>query len=255
MGIRIYLAGRGRVAVEVDGRVVIDEGHFRGRQGRLVFAYLVCERTRPVSREELARIVWPREMASAWEVALSALMSRLHRHLSSDDMRGRGVSLARGFGQYRLLLPADAWIDLEAAASAIDESEGALRAGQPQMILGPATVAANICRRPFFPDVEGEWVESHRRKLERQLLRALECLSEMWLSEGDPGLAEETATQATEMDPYRETGYQLLMRAYMAGGNRAKALKLYDRLRRLLTEELGADPSSETQMIYLKLLG
>ncbi len=253
MGIRIYLAGR--VAVEVDGRIVVDESHFRGRQGRLVFAYLVCERTRPVSREELARIVWPRETALAWEVALSALMSRLHRHLSADDLRCRGVSLARGFGQYRLILPADVWIDLEAATTAIDEAEGALRAGRPQMILGPATVAANISRRPFCSDVEGEWVESQRRKLERQLLRSLECLSEMWLSEGEPGLAEETSTQAMEIDPFRETSYQLLMRAYMAGGNRAKALMLYEHLRRLLTEELGADPSSETQMVYLRLLG
>ena len=53
--IRVYLTGR--VAVEVEGKVVIDERQLRGKQGRLVFTYLMCERTRPVSREELAAII------------------------------------------------------------------------------------------------------------------------------------------------------------------------------------------------------
>ena len=52
MSIRIYLAGR--IALEVDGEVTLNERRFRGKQGRLVFAYLVSEKTRPVSREELA---------------------------------------------------------------------------------------------------------------------------------------------------------------------------------------------------------
>ena len=47
----------GRVAVETDG-AVIDEAHLGGRQGRLLFAYLVAERSRPVPRDELAEALW-----------------------------------------------------------------------------------------------------------------------------------------------------------------------------------------------------
>jgi hypothetical protein len=39
----------GRVALETDGRAV-DEARFPGRQGRLLFAYLVAERGRAVPR-------------------------------------------------------------------------------------------------------------------------------------------------------------------------------------------------------------
>jgi two-component SAPR family response regulator len=53
---RIYLMGQ--VCIEADSRLV-DERQFPGKQGRLVFAYLVCERLRPVTRDELAEAVWP----------------------------------------------------------------------------------------------------------------------------------------------------------------------------------------------------
>jgi hypothetical protein len=41
-----------RVAVEADG-VLVDEDPFPGRQGRLVFDYLVAEQGRPVPLDEL----------------------------------------------------------------------------------------------------------------------------------------------------------------------------------------------------------
>jgi len=125
------------------------------------------------------------------------------------------VALSRGFGQYQLHLPVDTWVDLEAAASAIDEAEGALRAGYPGRILGPATVAATIAGRPFLSGVEGEWVESQRRKLERQLLRALDCLSSMWLDNKEPALAVETATARAAAAVRRSDGpYFLELRTY-----------------------------------------
>jgi hypothetical protein len=50
--LKVFLTGR--VAVTTDG-AVIDEAQLGGRQGRLLFAYLVAERSRPVPRDELAR--------------------------------------------------------------------------------------------------------------------------------------------------------------------------------------------------------
>ena len=85
MSIRIYLTGR--VALEVDGKVVIGERQLRGKQGRLLFAYLVSERHRPVSREELATVIWPDQLSTAWEGALSSLTSKLGTLLASDLLK------------------------------------------------------------------------------------------------------------------------------------------------------------------------
>ena len=56
------------------------------------------------------------------------------------------------------------------------------------------------------------------------------------------------------LDSCRESSYQLLMRAHSATGNRAEAVRVYHRLRELLAEELGTDPSRETETLYLELL-
>ena len=252
MSIRIYLTGR--VAVEVDGDVVIPERDLRGRQGRQVFAYLICEKNRPIPAEELATVIWPEALAPSWKSALSALTSRLGRILSIESLRDRGVSFSSGLGKYQIHLPADVWIDLESGTSAIDRAEAALREGNPGHVLGPATVAAVVARRSFLSGLNGFWAESQRGKLERQLLRALDCLSEMRLHTLEYGLAVESAIEAVTLDPYRERSHRLLMPAYDSSGNRAAALNEYHSLRELLAEELGTEPTAETEAVYLGLL-
>ena len=56
-------------------------------------------------------------------------------------------------------------------------------------------------------------------------------------------------------EPYRESGYRLLMEVFEARENRAEALQVYEALRQLLREELGASPSPATQALYRRVLG
>lgn len=85
-------------------------------------------------------------------------------------------------------------------------------------------------------------------------MRALECLSEVWLRKGDHGQAARDAETVLLLDPYRETAYQRLMLAHAAAGNRASALLAYERCRALLAADLGTDPSAVTQAIHRDLL-
>ena len=62
------------------------------------------------------------------------------------------------------------------------------------------------------------------------------------------------AEQTIALAPFRETGYRRLMEAHVAAGDRAEALRVYERCRRLLADELGTYPSPETESIYRALL-
>lgn len=73
--------------------------------------------------------------------------------------------------------------------------------------------------------------------------------------EGHPQLATRDATTALELEPFRESSYRLLMRAHASAGNRAEALRVYERCRSVLGEELGVPPSPETEGLYLEILG
>jgi SARP family transcriptional regulator, regulator of embCAB operon len=250
MPLRIYLTSR--VLIEESGTVVLDERRLIGRQGRLVFAYLVGEHLRAVSRDELAEELWLGTLPPSWERSLSALISKLRAVLASAGIPG--VALTGSFGHYQLLLPADVWIDVEAASEAIDRAESALRGDKSQEAWGWAQVAYQISRRSFLMAEDGPWVTLKRSQLREVLMRAHECLSEPSIWHAEPEHAVRHAKEAVAVEPFRETSYQLLMRAHAAVGNRAEALRVYERCRSLLSEELGVPPSPQTEAVYLDIL-
>jgi SARP family transcriptional regulator, regulator of embCAB operon len=248
--IRIYLTGR--IALEIDGRLVFDESKFRGRQSKLLFAYLVFNRNRVVSRDDLAHLLWPDRLPPGWDASLNALVSRI-RSLLTESYPADDKWLIRTAGEYVIEMPPDTWIDVEVINSAVDDAEGAVRSNLQNAVWGPANVAATIARRPFLHGMEGEWIESTRDWLGRQHVRALECLASLWLVRGETGPAIEVLTQVIESDPYRETSYQMLMRAFTREGNRAQGVPVYNQLRDRLSEDLQVEPSPESQAAYREL--
>ena len=65
---------------------------------------------------------------------------------------------------------------------------------------------------------------------------------------------ERAARNLIEAEPYRESGYALLMEALALQGNVAEGLLVFDRLRTLLRDELGTMPSAETIAAHERLL-
>lgn len=248
--IRIHLAGR--VTLEANDRL-FDPCAFPGQQGRVAFAYLVCARSRPVSRGELAEAIWPREAPASFEAALSAIISKLRSLLGRAGLDGAAI-LPSGSGSYELRLPPDAWVDLEVACDAIHDAEAALRAGDPGEAYGPSAIAHHIARRPFLPGEDAQWVDAQRVRLHSVLLRALECRAEVYLWNREFALAAEAARELTTVEPLRESGHRLLIRALAAAGNSAEALWAYEQCRRLIADQLGVDPSRQTKDVYEAVL-
>jgi YVTN family beta-propeller protein len=239
------------VAVQTD-EVVIDEARFPGRQGRLVFAYLVAEQGRPVPRDELAEALWGEAPPATWDKALTVLVSKL-RSLLADGGDGANA-LTSAFGCYRLDLPGGTWIDVIAATDAAREAERALATGDLAAAKAAAELAAAVLGQPFLPGQEGVWVDEKRRQFADVRDRALSVLSEASLRSGEATEAVRWAEQTVALAPFRETGYRQLMEAHVAAGNRAEALRVYEQCRRLLADELGTYPSPETESIYRGLL-
>src|SRR5262249_38728521 len=151
-------------------------------------------------------------------------------------------------------LPADGWVDVLAAGDAARAAESLLGASELAGAVEAATLAASLLREPFMSAETAAWVESKRRELEQIRSRALLVLSEATLRSGQAEAAAAWAEQAIQAEPFRDIGYRLLMEANAASGNRAEALRVYERCRRLLAEELGAFPSPETEAVYRRLL-
>lgn len=239
---RIQLCGP--LLARVEGERV--DGRLPGRQGRLLFACLVLERRRPVGRDALAEVLWGDDPPEAPDSALSSLLSRFRR-----------LVVVEGRSEVRLLLPADAWVDVEAAAAALHRAESAVAREDWESAWGPARVAQHICSRPFLPGEGHAWAVRHRAALEEMLVRALELAGRSALAIGGSELntAERAARRLAELAPLRESGARLLMEVMERRGNPAEALLVYEALRTRLRDELGVAPSAETQALHRVLLG
>jgi len=225
-----------------------------GRLGRVAFAYLVCHRERPVPRDELAEILWGEDLPRTWETSLRVVASKLRTWLEEAGL-GRAETVTSGHGTYRLHLPAGAVVDVEEAAAALAEAEAALARGDGTVARRAATLAGDIAAGDFLPGGTGGWVERRQGELRELRVAALEVAARAALRLHDPGGAAHAAEAAVTVDPLRESAHLLLVRARAAAGNRAEALRAYERLRRVLGEELGVSPSEEADVVYLGLLG
>ena len=236
---RIQLCGR--LVARIEGRRV--EGALPGRQGRLAFAFLAVNRHRPVTRDELLGALWTEPAASD---RLSPLLSKL-----------RSVVPLEGRGEVRLALPADTWIDVEAAAEGLHRAESAVAQGDFTAAWAPGRVAQHIATREFLPGEDEPWVDNQRRRLEEILIRSLELVGRacVEIGAGELDTAERTARNLIARAPYRESGHRLLMETLAARGNTAEALLVYDALRQRLRDELGAAPSTQTKELHRQLLG
>jgi SARP family transcriptional regulator, regulator of embCAB operon len=242
---RIQLCGR--LVVALDGRRVEDS--LPGAKGRLLFAYLVLNRDRRMSRDELLTAVYGEEASPDQHPSLSVLLSKVRSVIGQELLAGRS--------EIELVLPHDAFVDVEAAREALHRAESHVAAGEWAESWGPAGVAYHVARRPLLQGEDRPWLEGWRRRLEDVHLRGLECFAEARLGLGGPTLsqAEDCARRLIELAPYRETGHRILMEALERRGNVAEALLAYDRLRVLLRDELGVAPSPAVQSTHRRLLG
>ena len=189
------------------------------------------------------------ETAPGYEARFSVLLSKLRRVLGPELLVGRS--------QIELLLPADVFIDVEAALEALHRAESYVANEEWADAWGPSGVAYHVASRPLLQGHDRRWLDDWRRRLEDVRVRGLECFATARLGLGGPTLpqAADCARQLIEMAPFRETGHRILMESLERSGNVAEALRAYDRLRVMLRDELGVAPSPAVQTVYRRLLG
>ena len=235
----------GPLAIERDGQRL--DSLLPGRQGRLLFTYLVINRHRQVPRDELAEALWREPDPAAVDARLNPVLSKLRRVFGPDSVDGRST--------LRLRVPG-AWIDLEAAIEAIHRAESAIAQQDWTRAWGPALTALFVAERGFLPGEDAPWIDEIRHQLTELRLRALECYAAAGLGLGGTELAAavRAGRQLIRLAPLRESGYRYLMEALAAQDNVAEALRVYGQLSDCLRDQLGVSPGPATRELYQRLL-
>lgn len=237
----------GRLSVTWDGAQL--EGDLPGRQGRLLFAYLVLNRSHPVRRDQLVEALWADEgLPSGGDGLLAPPLSRLRKALGPGRLEGRT--------ELSLTLGEDVRIDWEVAQESLAKTQELLAVGDAQGAWDKAVEAEATFGGGLLPGLEARWIDELRALLEEFRLKSLEAIARAGARLGPTELAraERAARAAVEASPFRESARAALIEVLRAQGNIAEALRSYEELRVLLREELGTFPSAELNELHEQLL-
>jgi DNA-binding SARP family transcriptional activator len=231
----------GSVSIELDGRHV----HAAMRRGNelLLFAYLVLERGRCVSRDQAAAAIWPDRRPANESAALRTVLSRLRVALGADV-------LASAEGLF-LRLPDDIRVDVREAQDLVG---AARRCGDPVQTLELARQASAILEQPLLPGFDRPWIDARRRHLADVWADATELVAWASLELHDLSGAVAVAGGLVDRAPLHEAGYQVLMLAKARQGNVAAALQVYEGLRIGLRRQLGTAPDPALRRLHAQLL-
>jgi DNA-binding SARP family transcriptional activator len=194
---------------------------------RLV-AFLAINR-QPTRRRFMASALWLDDREPRANAALRAAIWRLR--LAAPD--------ALVVDSTHVRLGERVWVDLYQAETLADRL---IEGGQPPEIGGEQILSGDL-----LPDWYEEWIPALRERHRQLRVHALEAMCERLIELKKYGRAVQAALLALAAEPIRESANALLIRAYVAEGNRSQAVKQFEYFRRLLREELQLDPSPEME--------
>jgi DNA-binding SARP family transcriptional activator len=227
--------------LQVDG---LEASALGSRKGRAVLRRLAAAEGRPVAVDDLAAAVWGEQLPARTNDQLSVLVSRLRGVLGSDRLRREDAG-------YRLV--AD-WFDVVHLRTRVDEVGERLRRDETTAAHAAAQAALAELRGPFLPEEQGPWVQPYRAAADVLTARLRRLAAEAAVAAGDPEAALGPARELVDRDPYDETALRALMRAEVAAGRPAAALRAYDSARARLATDLGVEPDQETRAVHLAVL-
>jgi DNA-binding SARP family transcriptional activator/tetratricopeptide (TPR) repeat protein len=217
------------------------------RKQRALLALLVLHAGKVVSRDQLIDDLWHGEPPAAAETTLRSHISRLRSALGASRL------LSRAPGYSLVLAPEE--LDAARCERLLKDGRDALAQGRPSTAADRLRSAVGLWRGPALADVAYEpFAQAEIGRLEelRHAIVEERIEADLALARHADVVGELEALVAEH--PLRERLRGQLMLALYRTGRQADALESYRQARRLLTEELGLEPSEPLKDLQRAIL-
>jgi DNA-binding SARP family transcriptional activator/Tfp pilus assembly protein PilF len=236
----------GPLVVRCDGTVLTVPP---GKQ-RALLAALLLTPGRMVPVDELAELLWASGPPPSARVTVQNYVRRLRQALGET---GR-TRIDTGLGGYRIHLGV-AELDVSRLAAMLTSAQTSARAGRWDEAAAGSAAALALWRGEPLEDVDSEPLRLRAApELAEMRLQALETRVDADLHLGRPAKVITELYGLTRAEPLREHLHALLMLALYRCGRQAEALAAYQSARRMLIEEVGAEPGPELRDLHQKIL-
>lgn len=212
------------------------------KKGRELIQYLGAYPRRVATRDELAAAFWP-------GLDLDAVAHRIHLAAS-----GARVYLRRLFGgvdAVQCVGSGYAWSPGVRIASDVERFFECTRTGTPESLLA----AVDIYGGDFLAGECADWLQPLRVRIAAARACALETIARDLLFSRQHAAALSFALDLVEAEPGHENATRLAMQAFIALGQRTRALEQYNHLKRYLADQIGVEPTDETTRLAYELVG
>ncbi|MEU9023353.1 BTAD domain-containing putative transcriptional regulator [Actinomadura sp. NPDC048394] len=219
-----------------------------GPRVRALLAMLALDAGRVVTSERLIDGLYGEEPPAGAANALQSQVSRLRRGLGD-------AALVEGHpAGYRLLAERDA-VDVHRFEGLARDGRRALGAGDHVRAAALLREALELWRGPALADVRSaQFADAQAARLEEARAAVAEDHAEARLALGEFDAVIPDLRDLLDARPLRERARALLMRALYGAGRQAEALEAFEDGRRVLADELGADPSPELADVHMAIL-
>ena len=228
----------------------INDSENRSQKPWILLAYLICNRDRTVTQEELLRLCWEGEEKDDSANALRVVLHRTRTMLEQLKI-GSGMDLIQrsrdGFS-WNCRLPLD--VDVEEFEAL---HKNCVLTRDEEERLACCLKAIDLYGGDFLGrNSGGTWGTHMAEKLRgyyvEMALTALSILSD----DGREEDAVQLARKVLGMEPYQEAIHRSLMQNLIKLGRAGEAVEQYEQLRAALLGKFDRAPEEETQRVYFK---
>ncbi|MCL4264350.1 MAG: tetratricopeptide repeat protein [Anaerolineae bacterium] len=211
-------------------------------KGQALLIYLAVT-GRPHSRTALAGLLWgdmPEETARA---NLRLTLSKLRKFLPAEILQASRLEIGL----------TDFWLDTSEFQKRLEVGDWRLVIQSTANHQSPLDLYRGDFLDDFYlpnaPDFE-EWVTGQREQWRHTAVTGLSKWLNMAGQQNDHTTGIPLARKLLAIEPWHEESHRHLMRLLAASGQRSAALAQYETCRRLLADELGIEPTTETTALF-----
>ena len=202
-----------------------------------LLAYLLLHASAPQPRYHVAFQLWPDASEPQARNSLRNLLSQIRQLLPEIDyyLEVDSTSL-----QWKPRLPY--WCDVHEVDNSVTLAASAT-ADERRFHLERAV---GYYAGELLPSCYDDWILPQRARLHRSYVTALADLIDLLEQQRSLRSAVRYATRMVEADPLDEAAYRRLIRLHLADGDSTNAQRVFEQCVKVLRDELGVEPQSET---------
>lgn len=226
---------------------------FDARKVQELFCYLLLHRDHSLPRETLAGLLWPDTTTILSKKNLRQALWQLQSALGSQTGSAHDRVLLVEPEWIRLNPEANFWLDvvvIENAFQLVQKVVGHELDTQKALLL---LDAVQLYQGPLLEGWYQDWCLLERERLQSMYLALLDRLMSYCEAHHDYETGLLYGMRIICHDRARERTHRCMMRLYYRIGDRAEALRQYERCAVALGEELGVSPSKSTLALYRQI--